>query len=89
MSGEGSLTGHTHPHMPRVERAQVGHSDIAEGEKQCAPAQVALYALDVHPYAPLNVTVTTPLIELRGASDDLLQELVPLCLLYTSPSPRD
>ncbi len=36
--------------MPRVERAQVGHSDIAEGEKQCAPAQVALYAPDVHPY---------------------------------------
>jgi RimJ/RimL family protein N-acetyltransferase len=31
----------------------------------------------VHPYAPLNVTVTTPRIELRGATDDLLEELVP------------
>ena len=66
------------PDLPRVERAQVGHSDIAEGEKQCTPAQVALYALDVHPYAPVNVTVTTPRIELRGATDDLLEELVPL-----------
>jgi RimJ/RimL family protein N-acetyltransferase len=32
----------------------------------------------VHPYAPLNVTVTTPRVELRGATDDLLKELVPL-----------
>jgi len=32
----------------------------------------------VDPYAPLNVTVTTPRIELRGATDDLLEELVPL-----------
>jgi RimJ/RimL family protein N-acetyltransferase len=31
----------------------------------------------VHPYDPLNVTVTTPRIELRGATDDLLEELVP------------
>ncbi len=48
------------------------------GRKTVCPAQVALYALDVHPYAPLNVTVTTPRIELRGATDDLLEELVPL-----------
>jgi RimJ/RimL family protein N-acetyltransferase len=32
----------------------------------------------VLPYAPLNVTVTTPRVELRGATDDLLEELVPL-----------
>jgi RimJ/RimL family protein N-acetyltransferase len=32
----------------------------------------------VHSYPPLNVTVTTPRIELRGATDDLLEELVPL-----------
>jgi RimJ/RimL family protein N-acetyltransferase len=32
----------------------------------------------VHPYAPLNVTVTTPRVELRGATDDVLNELVPL-----------
>ncbi|MGZ4494735.1 MAG: GNAT family N-acetyltransferase [Nocardioides sp.] len=32
----------------------------------------------MHSYAPLNVTVTTPRIELRGATDDLLGELVPL-----------
>lgn len=32
----------------------------------------------MHPYAPLNVAVTTPLIELRGATDDLLEALVPL-----------
>ncbi len=31
----------------------------------------------MHPYAPLNVTVTTPRIELRGASDDLLEGLAP------------
>jgi RimJ/RimL family protein N-acetyltransferase len=31
----------------------------------------------VHSYAPLNVTVTTPRIELRGATDDLLEELAP------------
>ena len=34
--------------------------------------------LDVYPYAPLNVRVTTPRIALRGATDDLLKELVPL-----------
>lgn len=32
----------------------------------------------MHVYAPLNVTVTTPRLELRGASDDLLEELAPL-----------
>jgi RimJ/RimL family protein N-acetyltransferase len=32
----------------------------------------------VLPYAPLNVRVTTPRVELRGATDDLLEELVPL-----------
>ena len=32
----------------------------------------------MHPYPPLNVTVTTPRVELRGATDDLLEELVPL-----------
>jgi RimJ/RimL family protein N-acetyltransferase len=32
----------------------------------------------VHPYAPLNVEVTTPRLELRGATDDLLGALVPL-----------
>jgi len=32
----------------------------------------------VHPYSPLNVSVTTPRIELRGATDELLTELVPL-----------
>ena len=32
----------------------------------------------MHPYPPLNVTVTTPRVELRGATDDLLAELVPL-----------
>ena len=32
----------------------------------------------VHLYAPLNVTVTTPRIELRGATDDLLEELARL-----------
>lgn len=32
----------------------------------------------MHPYAPLNVTVTTPRIELRGAADALLEELAPL-----------
>jgi RimJ/RimL family protein N-acetyltransferase len=32
----------------------------------------------VHPYAPLNVIVTTPRVELRGATDDLLAELAPL-----------
>jgi RimJ/RimL family protein N-acetyltransferase len=36
------------------------------------------YAARVHPYAPLNVTVGTPRLELRGASDDLLEALVPL-----------
>lgn len=29
-------------------------------------------------YAPLNVRITTPLIELRGATDDLLEALAPL-----------
>ena len=53
-------------------------SALSEGENSVTPQEVALYALDVHPYAPLNVTVATPLIELRGASDDLLQGLVPL-----------
>jgi RimJ/RimL family protein N-acetyltransferase len=32
----------------------------------------------VHAYAPLNVTVTTPRLELRGATDDLLVALAPL-----------
>ena len=32
----------------------------------------------MHSYAPLNVSVTTPRIELRGATDDLLEELVPV-----------
>lgn len=32
----------------------------------------------MHAYAPLNVTVTTPRIELQGATDDALAELVPL-----------
>ncbi|HET8987160.1 MAG TPA: GNAT family protein [Humibacillus sp.] len=32
----------------------------------------------MHPYAPLTVIVTTPLVELRGATDDLLGELAPL-----------
>jgi RimJ/RimL family protein N-acetyltransferase len=36
------------------------------------------YAARVHPYAPLNVKVTTPGLELRGATDDLLEALVPL-----------
>ena len=36
------------------------------------------YAPHMHPYAPLNVRVTTPRIELRGATDELLAELVPL-----------
>lgn len=33
---------------------------------------------NVHPYPPLNVAVTTPRIELRGATDDLLGALAPL-----------
>jgi len=37
--GDRSLTGHAHPHMPRVERAQVGHSDIAEGENSVPPLE--------------------------------------------------
>lgn len=32
----------------------------------------------MHAYAPLNVTVTTPRIELRGATDELLEALAPL-----------
>ena len=32
----------------------------------------------MHPYAPLEFAVTTPLIELRGATDDLLDGLLPL-----------
>jgi RimJ/RimL family protein N-acetyltransferase len=32
----------------------------------------------VHAYPPLNVTVTTPRLELRGATDDLLVALAPL-----------
>lgn len=32
----------------------------------------------MHPYPPLNVTVTTPRIELRGATDELLAQLAPL-----------
>lgn len=32
----------------------------------------------MHSYAPLNVTVTTPGLELRGATDDLLEALAPL-----------
>ena len=31
----------------------------------------------MHSYPPLNVTVRTPRLELRGASDDLLERLVP------------
>ena len=31
-----------------------------------------------HPYAPLNVRVSTPRLELRGATDDLLAQLAPL-----------
>ena len=31
-----------------------------------------------HPYAPLNVRVSTPRLELLGATDDLLTELAPL-----------
>ncbi len=50
----------------------------ADQEKPLSLAQVALYAPAVHPYAPLNVTVTTPRIELRGATDELLEELAPL-----------
>ena len=53
-------------------------SQVGADDKLCITAEVALYARDVHPYAPLNVAVTTPRIELRGATDDLLQELVPL-----------
>lgn len=32
----------------------------------------------MHPYAPLNVTVATPRLELRGATDDLVAALIPL-----------
>lgn len=32
----------------------------------------------MHAYAPLNVRVTTPRLQLQGASDDLLEQLVPL-----------
>lgn len=32
----------------------------------------------VHAYAPLNVIVTTPQLGLRGATDDLLEQLAPL-----------
>jgi RimJ/RimL family protein N-acetyltransferase len=50
----------------------------SQWRKPGEPYSNGLYARDVHPYAPLNVTVTTPRIELRGATDDLLEELVPL-----------
>ena len=46
----------------------------------------------MHPYAPLNVAVTTPLIELRGATDDLLADLAPLVRAGqadASPAPYD
>jgi RimJ/RimL family protein N-acetyltransferase len=46
----------------------------------------------VHAYAPLDVVVTTPRIELRGATDDLLAELAPLVRAGqadASPAPYD
>lgn len=46
----------------------------------------------MHLYAPLNVSVTTPRIELRGAADDLLEELAPLVRAgqaEASPPPYD
>ncbi len=37
-----------------------------------------LYAPDMHPYPPLDVRVSTPRVELRGATDALLEQLLPL-----------
>lgn len=53
-------------------------SPLGRAENHVSPAPGALYAPGVHPYAPLNVAVTTPRIELRGATDHLLTALVPL-----------
>jgi RimJ/RimL family protein N-acetyltransferase len=59
-------------------RALVGHPGHCREVKLERLRSSRLYPLEVNSYAPLNVTVTTPRIELRGATDDLLEELVPL-----------
>ena len=46
----------------------------------------------MHSYPPLNLSVSTPRLELRGATDDLLEELVPVVragLADADPPPFD
>jgi RimJ/RimL family protein N-acetyltransferase len=52
-----------------------GRGEVEQVHAVCCPPTTLR---GVHPYAPLNVTVVTPRIELRAATDDLLEELVPL-----------
>lgn len=52
-------------------------SDL-KGQNEVLAVEAPLYAPGMHPYPPLNVTVSTPRVELHGATDALLIELLPL-----------
>lgn len=53
------------------------HRPRGAARNQGDPVGLGTYPRNVHSYPPLDVTVTTPRIELRGATDDLLEELAP------------
>ncbi|MFI5527625.1 GNAT family N-acetyltransferase [Kitasatospora sp. NPDC051853] len=44
-------------------------------------------ATTTHPYPPLNLRVTTPRLELRGATDELLEQLLPVVRAGVADAP--